>query len=635
MARLVELHPSGQAPELRRTPLRDQRLRERILYEIEAAFAARNAQEEEWRNGKRQYAAIPRLPYRSTPVPNSPNIEVPLGAIAVDAQYAAITDTLYTPSPVLTARAEDDQWTEHAKAAQRWSNYCIEHEFGLREATDHAFFDCCQMGTAAFYIPFVEDIYKHKVFDVRWRGPRILPIEPQNVIVPGGSRGDLQRDRWCALRFWYSPGEMRLRSRLRGWDMTRAMPQAEIDWVRRKHELYGLTYSSNNWRELYEILEIYIYDDYNGDGEDLDLMVHFDRSSHQILALDFNRYDERPIVPMRYQIRPHLFYGLGIMEMIRPFQDETSEIHNHRTLNMMIANVRLWIAQHGVFGDSKEIWGNKVIEAADPNAVKGLQLGDVYPSSMQAEAATTALAERRIGMEGSASGERPHTIGTRTPGITALTALQSENKRFTPAFDQMRLGAAEAIRQGLLRQRERLLRGDSQVERHIVDVLGREDGALVIELLQQPDYDRYVQVEFTAASASVNREADRQNAILIGNLMKGYYSEVMQMIAGVSQSPIAAELIPIAKDVYQKSTELMDRLLRTFEQMRDPRRFLLALDGQFDSMAANAQQRQGLGGLAQQMLQGGAGPAGGPPQDPAAMGVGRPAAGAVDIGGLQ
>lgn len=621
MARLVELHSRGNAPELHRTPRRDQRLRERIIYEIEAAFAARNAQEESWREGKRQYAAIPRYPYRNTPVPNSPNIEVPLGAIAVDAQYAAITDTLYTPSPVLTARANDDAWVEHAKAAQRWSNYCVEHEFGLREATDHAFFDCCQMGTAALYVPFVEDVYKHKVFETRFRGPRILPIEPQNIIVPGGSRGDIQRDRWAALRFWYSPGEMKLRAKLRGWDMDKAMPQAEIDWVRRKHEMLGLTYSSNNWRELYEVLELYIYDDYNEDGEELDLMVHFDRSSQQILALDFNKYDERPVVPMRYQIRPHLFYGMGIMEMVRPFQEETTEIHNHRTLNMMIANARLWIAQHGVFGDSKEIWANKVIEAADINAVKGLQMGDVYPSSLQAEMAATALAERRIGMEGGSGGQKPHNIGTRTPGITALTSLQSENRRFTPAFDQMRLGAAEAIRQGFLRQRERLLQGDRQVEAHIVDVLGTEDGALVIDLLKQPNYERYVQVEFTAVSASVNREADRQNAILLGNMFKGYYTDVMQMIAGVSQSPIASELIPIAKDVYQKSTELMDRLARTFEQMRDPKRFLLALDGQFDALSQGAQQRQGLAGLSQ-MFAGAAGGGGAPaPSD----------AGAVDI----
>ena len=621
MARLVELHEKGRAPELHRTPLRDQRLRERLIYEIEAAFAARNAQEEAWREGKRQYAGIPRLPYRSTPVPNSPNIEVPLGAIAVDAQYAAITDTLYTPSPVLTARAQDEAWIEHAKAAQRWANYCVDHEFGLRDATDHAFFDCCQMGTSALYVPFVEDVYKHKVFDVRFRGPRILPIEPQNVLVPGGSRGDLQRDRWSALRFWYSPGEMKLRAKMRGWDMAKSMPQAEIDWVRRKHELYGLTYSSNNWRELYEVLEIYIYDDYNGDGDELDLLVHFDRSSQQILKLDFNRYDERPIVPMRYQVRPHLFYGLGIMEMTRPFQDEVTEIHNHRTLNMMIANVRLWIAQHGVFGDSKEIWGNKVVEVADTNAVKGLQLGDVYPSSLQAEQASMALAERRIGMEGSASGQRPHTIGTRTPGITALTALQSENKRFTPAFDQMRFGAAEAVRQGFIRQRERLRAGDSQVEKHIVEVLGEEDAALVIELLKQPSYDRYVEVEFTAATPTTNREADRQNAILIGNLFKGYYSEVMQMIGGVSQSPIAAELIPIAKDVYQKSTELMDRLARTFEQMRDPRRFLLSLDDQFDTLAQNAQQRQGLAGLAQMLGQGGGGEAAQPPANSGAVDI--------------
>lgn len=616
MARFVELHP---ADPLRRNTANDRRLEEYLSTEVEQALSARHPQEEMWREVKRQYAGIPRNPYRNTPVPNAPNIEVPLGAIATDAQYASITDTLYSGSPVLTARELDEQWTENAKAAQRWVNYCAEHEFGLREATDHSFFDTCQLGTGAFYIPFVEDVYRTSTYKVRRRGPRILPVAPENVLLPGGARGNIELERWVALRFWYHPDEMRLRAKLRGWDMEAALPIASIDWVRQRHEHLAGTDSGPAWKEMYEVLEFYAHFDYHNDGEALDLLVTWDRSSRKLLDLQYNPYDTRPIELMRYQLRPHLAYGLGIMEMMRPMQDEATEIHNHRLVNMMIANARVWIALNGTVPETMEIWPNKVIEVGNIDGLKPFQMGDIYPSSLQAEIAVTALAERRVGTDNSGAGGRP-AMGTRTPGITALSNMQAQNRRFTPAFDQMRLGACAAVRQGLLRQRERLLAGDRQVEEHIAEVIGDADAQLVVELLRQPHFERFVQVEFTAVSPSVNREADRQNAIMIGQMFKGYYSESMQLLVAALNPQAPPQMVELAKQTVEKSTELMDRLARTFEQLRDPRRFLLDIG---DLQPASPAQ-QGLQGLTQ-MLTAGVGTEGGQP----------PAAPPVDIGTPQ
>lgn len=644
MARLVELHPTGLGPQLIRTAARDKRLEEFLQFEITQALSARHPQEEMWREAKRQYAAIPRQPYRNTPVPNAPNIEVPLGAIATDAQYASITDTLYSASPLLTARALDEVWVTHAKAAQRWVNYISVNDVGLREATDHAFMDCCQLGTGVFYIPFIEDIYKHKVYNVRNRGPRIIPIAPENWLTPGGSRGQIQFDQWTGLRFWYQPDEMKLRAKFRTWDMSRTLPVASIDWTRRRTEQLGLTDSASHWREMYEIFDLYMHFDYMGDGEAIDILVSWDRSSMKVLSVEFNPYDNRPIEPMRYQLRPHLAYGIGIMEMCRPFQDEATEIHNHRTLNMLIANSRIWEAVSGQVPESMEVWPNKVIEVQQSGAIKELRMGDVYPSSSQAEMSVTALAERRVGMEGSGAGGGPRSLGTRTPGITALSTMQAQNRRFAPAFDSMRLGAAGAVRQCLMRQRERLMSGDQDVENHMRDVLGDGDAALVTELLRQSDFGRYVAVEFTALSPTVSKEADRQNAQMASQQLTQYYSQTVSLLTQVAtaaaQAPgIAQAMLPMVQQIIEKSKEAMDRYLRTFDQFRDPQTFLLDADPAIQSLQqavqagqqqqeAQAQQQAmmaqaegggggaGLNGLAQ-LLGGGASPEsnGGPPID--------------------
>jgi hypothetical protein len=249
--------------------------------------------------------------------------------------------------------------------------------------------------------------------------------------------------------------------------------------------------------------------------------------------------------------------------------------------------------------DNLEVWPNKVTFAKDINGIKEFAMGEIYPSSTQAEQLVTALAERRVGTEGGigVGAEAPHSIGTRTPGITAMSTMQSQNARFTPAFDSMRLATCGALRQCLLRQRERLLMGDNQVAEHMRSVLGPEDAGLMIELLRQPDFDRYVQVEFTAVSPQTNAAADQQAMTLLWNTAStAYYKPMMEMIAAVSQPGASPALVDVAKQIAEKSTELFDRYLRTFDQTRDPKRFLLDLDDNFEKVGeerdANASQEQ-------------------------------------------
>jgi hypothetical protein len=229
---------------------------------------------------------------------------------------------------------------------------------------------------------------------------------------------------------------------------------------------------------------------------------------------------------------------------------------------------------------------------------------------MQAEEVVDALAQRRVGTEGGigVGAPAPHSIGTRTPGITAMTQMQSASARFTPAFDSMRLSTCGALRQCLLRQRERLLMEDKQVAEHMISVLGVEDGHLVIELLRQPDFDRYVQVEFTAVSPQTNAAADQQAMTLLWQTAaQQYYKPMMEMIAAVSAPGASPALVDVARQIAEKSTELFDRYLRTFDQTRDPKAFLLDLSQNMEAVGKEreqgAQQEQ-LQGLLQSVLGG-------------------------------
>lgn len=602
MSRTVELIPEGK--KLEPNEERTRCLSTYVYNEITWGLAARKPQEAVWREGRRQYEAIPRQQTRNTPIPNAPNIEVPMGAMYCDSIYAQAVDSLFAGSPLITVRPLDERSVDKAKAMQRWVNWMVDNEVELRNAVDHGFLDCIQAGTMVFYIPFTRSERKTDVLKIVKRGPRIYPIAPEDFLVRGGAEGNLQDEPWCAMRFWYTKGELEAQAKAHGWDITGVTPAGNKDWVAQHREYLGHTNSQPFKNELYEVWLVFCHYDYDEDGIEEELMVYMDYSSQKILKVEYNPYDWRPFTAARYQIRPHLFWGIGVMEMSRPYQEEATELHNHRTLNVMLANCRMWFSPHGGLDESTVIWPNRVKQVPDPSQIVEKKLSDVYPSSTIAIQDVMQLGERRVGVSGDLSSQAPSSrmLGTRTPGITAMSMLQQVNKRFTPAFDAMRMACTDAVVQALYRYQERLLKGDKKAEEHINKVLGDVDGLLVIDLLKDKDFTNNVTVEFTAASPSVNREADRQNAILLFNILGQYYSKAMEMVALAANPQTPPEIAMAAKQIADRVNELIERTLRTFDQVRDPRGLTLDLGPLLDKLSAASPPADMMAALQMQQM---------------------------------
>ena len=110
---------------------------------------------------ERQYDAVPRTPFRNTPIENASNVEIPLGAIAVDSIYAQMIDLIYTISQPITIRHKHKDFVQRAKAMQAWADLLV-HEINLRSASEHSIFDTAQLGTGFYYTPFVSPTSKTK-----------------------------------------------------------------------------------------------------------------------------------------------------------------------------------------------------------------------------------------------------------------------------------------------------------------------------------------------------------------------------------------------------------------------------------------------------------------------------------------
>lgn len=571
------------------------KLKDFITNELELALSSRSPQDQLWRESLRLYEGVPKVAVKNTPIENAPNTEITLGAIATDTIYAQAIDLIFSISPLLTVRPTNKANVDAAKGIQKFANYVATNEAGIRDSSDDAIFDDVQLGTGIFYIPWTEKIRKTKISEIQKRGPRVFSIPPEDFITPGGATRDIQEMQWVSARFWYTQAALDERADRQGLDLDGVISTGTVGWVKSRRETLART-DSKKFGDLYEIHDVYCYFDVDGDGKAEDLLVIWERASRKILKVMFNPFDNRPFETMQYQIRAHLFNGVGVMEMLASYQEETTTIHNHRVLNMILANCRLWKSKTGTVEPNFKIWPNRNIEMDNPDDLQGEQLGEIYPSSLQAETMTISLAERRVGAS-EISSPRPSSIaGSRTPGITALSFLQQANRRFAPAFASMRKATAGAIKQCLLRYQERLLTGDKNVEIHIAEVMGIEDAKVIIETLKSKDFDDAMIVEMTASSSSINSDADKQNALLLVNVLATYYEKTLLLVQIASNPQVPQPVRDVAKKIAEVSGEIIDRTIRTFDQIRDPDTFIIDANAELDKADVD---QEGLNELSQ------------------------------------
>lgn len=600
-------------------------LEQHLSTEIEDALSSRQPLESIWRDLLRQYEGVPKNPTRNFPIENAPNIEVTLGAICVDSIYAQIDDLIGNSTPLLTCRpvpeGEADQETvADAKALQRFANHIAASESGLKEAGDDAILDDVKLGTGVFYIPWTEKRKKTKTSRILNRSPRIRAHPLEDYIVTGGSYGDPNEIPMVALRFYRTAEEVKTLAKRNNWNTLSIAPCAARGWVRNRREALGRHVQGLEAKgNMYELFDIYLYYDIDGDGENEDLYIVWDRTSRSILKVAYNPYDCRPVSVFHYQRREHMSYGIGVLQMVQPYEEAATEINNFAILNAMLANCRVIVTKTGATTDTVRLWPGKNFQVADPkNDFNLFPMADVYPSILQMFTSVTMLAERRVGVNEMSMPRASAVMGTRTPGITALSMLQQVNKRFTPAFKGVRFGVAGAVRQCLYRYQERAMANDAAVYAHIQRVVGVEDGQRVWNVLRQPTFDEHISIELTASSASVNAEADRQNAMMLVTILGQYYQRSLELVTLAANPQTPPEVAQVAKQIAEKAGEIIDRTIRTFDQVRDPGSFILQIEDEIDSAMENAPQQAimqlltQVGGAAAQQQPGGLpAPAGG------------------------
>jgi hypothetical protein len=599
---------------------------------VEDGISKRYWLDQEFRENIRAYEAIPTL--KSTEVApdvGQPDIEIPVGAAMVDSIASSVYDLIFNTSPVFAVRGSPG-YEGHAYAFQLLANKILEDEFiNFLPAANEVILDTVMLGTGAYYVVSSRELVKKHSYEEIRLGPRIYSAPPEDIVVPGGTFPDANDMQFIGYRNYFFESELQEAAEASKWDISDFMVAGNVEWVRqRRIEAARTDVDLQIIGGIYEVFYIHCQYDYDEDGRAEDLFVVWDRTSYSVGWVGYAPYDSRPFVFSRYQLRPHIFYGVGVMTMAKPFEREVTEWHNFKMRNAHLANARVWAYKLGAVGIGEElkISPNKAIGLADPvNDLIEKRMSDVYPSAQQYEAATIALAEMRIGTPAVGPAQRTGVqAGKRVPAATAATLMQQQNRRFAAPFDNIRRACAGAMTQCFMRMREQYDKGDegdtawrSRLMEYLVYTVGMKHARLIEEVFQKSqsvDLRDKILIETSATAQTINRAMDRQNAIERINVMGAYYDKAMQLGQIILNPQTPDPLRQLAIDISNGATESIRAFLRSFDDVRDADVFIPNIYRQLEAITKGGGLNAGQQGQPDAAQAGAPGQPGGaaPPQ---------------------
>lgn len=598
------------------------RLREWLLVEHQKAIDARYGLENVWRTAERMYQGTPPDHQRWIPFENAPVIEVTVGAMACDQIYAQAIDLIFQVNPPVTVRSRKREFDASADAIQDLVTHgTMSKYWNFTPAIKEGLIDDVKLGTAIWYIPYTKTIRKTNLREIVTFGPKIYSIAPEDFLIPASAvTKDIEATRFATLRLRMNKAELKLRARLNNWTIDDAAAPDQSSMVQSdRQRTAGLAGGGLGGESKPTIIigNTFCLFDIDDDGIDEDLEVVWNMTSGNPLKVMYNRYaPTRPFVLECYQDRAHVPWGLGVMEMMIPFEREITEIHNNHIWNLMIANTKLYQGPSTCMQEMTEIFPGKFI-VNDDGEIKALDMGQINGTMLQGESAVIGMARERAGVQGLSGAPR---IPGRTPGISTLSMLQQANRRFTPAFDNMRCGVGNVVLQCLLRLQEQVRGGNEAIVKKLADILGEQKAELVIELFKHSavELTDALDIQLTASSVSVNREADRQNMTMLVSQIYQPYLQGMAQLAQVKAQPPFPGADKVADQAAQALNRLMHKIVKTFDQISDVNGFLIDLDE-----IRPAFEQLGMGQIPQQMqgaMNGGPPVAGAPPPAPPAPG---------------
>jgi hypothetical protein len=308
----------------------------------------------------------------------------------------------------------------------------------------------------------------------------------------------------------------------------------------------------------YDILEVEF--DYWHNSQKFSLRAHLHLLSSTYLLCYYNYYPGNMSIyedaKLAYDDDQYLGYGLA--EMLKGYQDEVSTTHNQRTDAGTLNNTTAFRINKNSKLRSILTFYPGVMVPADKEEIERLDTSNPYAVHTESESLTVAYAQQRSGIDPAIGGAGGGIVNAKRGVYSAqgtFAVMQQQNNRTSLRTSDMRNAHTRA--------------GDkiSKIYAHFglgnkVRGYGSDTEILAkaFQYLRQGKLGLLIR----PSSASINKEMEKQNDLLLTQHLERLYAGDAQIIQVLSNQGIPPELKQYYMDMLKAKNLLMKHILRSY-----------------------------------------------------------------------
>jgi len=325
-------------------------------------------------------------------------------------------------------------------------------------------------------------------------------------------------------------------------------------------------------------------------GKAYSFNARYHKRSERILWITFNNYPKnmKPYQDMKLAYDDESYLGTGFAEMLHIAQKEVSNNNNWRTNNRNYAMLGAWrIDPESKLSSMLDIFPGVGIPARK-DEVEYLKIGADLGYSDGPDQFHMAVAKERVGVDPAMGGTGGGIVnpkrGIYSAAGTSMVMSQQNNRNNLRTGDMRSAHVKLAMKFLTMYSSfgigDKLKKYGTQADKLKKALQMYKEGTLGLRL--------------RPASASANKELDRQNDILLSDKVDRFYAQEAQMVQAIMTQGITPELQKLYMDQLLGARALMNTLLRNFNK-DNTETVLPDISGIIESVQQAAKAASGVG----------------------------------------
>lgn len=561
----------------------------------------------------KMYRAIPAEAQRNFPWPKASNLVVPIIRMHLDTFVSRTLGIVFGTQPLVKAVGFPK---EHSDSLEKYLNDKCLYSWEIYSVAREWLFAGNKTGTATLKVPWVdytaidvmpgtsedaEDYRENEVSVYSGPRPEVVPFEDFFVYPITATRAHHIQIKFHRLRFTSEQVQKNIANGtwLHAWEPTIAEDGTVTDglknYLTRPVDMKRDTEQSDAGVQdylLYEFQPIEAHFQYDlGDDKYVDLVALFHPEMRDVLDIYFNPYPRNCEIFHYYRPFPRdgLFYGESLCQILGPFQEEISAIHNDRRNNSYLSNAPTFVRKRGadVPNPSTGWYPGKVFDLEDTDDLQQLNIGRAHDPMIDQESFSMQLSERLTGIGALAQGSAQGAMGKRgvynTGGTMAM--IQEGNERQHTNIRDFREVLSDAIKTCFVLQKT--FGPDDPVIAFYPESVQKG----IKSALQYATEDRthLCRFEIRTSSAAMNKEVDRQNLMQVAGVLNNLYGQTMQAAQQLLNPQLNPGLRMVMNDIVKAQSEMAKRLLTSFDEL-DPEGLIPNVGAAIDTVIPGGSQ---------------------------------------------